>query len=692
MERATQRRTVRPARFSPALRPIWLAALALAATAVAGATPRLLAELQRVCEGQLCLAGQVHIQQLRPFGALGVSVATYGLLSTALLVVTVAAHLLVAATIVWRRPAEPVAVLGALALALMGITGTGYSVILSELSPAWWWITFGMDRLAVLMATLFFTLFPSGRFVPRLAIWLVPLSAGADLGLALLFRYGPPLPIGRLVSLAVDAWFLALAAAQLYRYRYASSATERQQTKWVVYGVAVGYGGVALLDVARQLLVLPFVPSLPFPNVVLWNLAFALRLVVPLAFGLAILRARLYAIDGIVGRTLVYGALTALLAAIYALAAGSIASLVGGGDSTLASLLAAGCVAALFAPLHRLLQRGANRMLYGQRDEPYAVIARLGHQLAGTLEPAAVLPTIVQTVRQALRLPYAAIMVDQGGRCVAAASSGGPVPGALRLPLRFQGEAIGELLLGPRAPDEGWSAADRRLLADLAEQAGAAVHALRLTLELQQARTEAISAREEERRRLRRDLHDGLGPTLASLSMQIDTARALMRDDPEASGELLTEVQGQLKETLGSVRQLVYALRPPALDQFGLAPAIGELVARQAGADGLAVNVEAPQALPPLPAAVEVAAYYIAAEALTNVRRHARAARCTISIWHDDGLRLQVSDDGAGLPEGYQAGVGLQSMRERAAELGGECSVRSSPRGTIVSAWLPLGP
>jgi signal transduction histidine kinase len=683
MELLSQTRATRPAGLVAALRPLWLALVGLAAALAVAATPQLLAELQQVCAGRLCVAGQVHIQQLRPFAALGISLATYGLLSTGLLAASAAAHLAVAAAIIWRRPAEPTAVLGAMALALMGVSGTGYSVIIGELGPGWWWAAFAIDRLAVLLTTLFFTLFPSGRFVPGSARWLAPLVAAADLGLALLFRFGPPLRIGRAVSIAFDLWLAALALAQIYRYRAASSATERQQTKWVVYGVAVGYGGVALVDLGRQLLVLPLFPAPPFPTVLVWNLA----------FGLAILRARLYAIDGIVGRTLVYGALTVLLVAAYAAVAGSLGALVRVGDGGLASLIAAGAVAVLFAPLHRLLQRGVNRLLYGQRDEPYTVIARLGHRLAGALEPDAVLPTIVGTVRQALRLPYVAILVDHGGRCVAAASSGDPVPHALRLPLRFQGEALGELLLGPRSPDEGWGAADRRLLAALAEQAGTAVHGVRLTLELQQARAHAVSAREEERRRLRRDLHDGLGPTLASLTMQIDTARALMDDDPATSAELLAEAQGQLKATLGSVRQLVYGLRPPALDQLGLAPAIREQAARHAAPHGLTVIVEAPETFPALPAAVEVAAYYIAVEALANVCRHAGATRCSISLRLEGSLRMQVRDDGAGLPEGYRAGVGLQSMRERAAELGGGCVVESPPGGgTLISAWLPLGP
>jgi signal transduction histidine kinase len=233
------------------------------------------------------------------------------------------------------------------------------------------------------------------------------------------------------------------------------------------------------------------------------------------------------------------------------------------------------------------------------------------------------------------------------------------------------------------------------LLDDLARQAGIAVHAVRLSADLQHSRERLVTAREEERRRLRRDLHDGLGPTLASIAQRIEVAALLVSTDPARSTALLHDLEGQVRATIGDIRRLVYDLRPPTLDQHGLAGAIRAEVGRwREGA--LQVGLEAAEPLPPLPAAVEVAAYRIVQEALTNVVRHAHAQHCTIGLrpaaeatraW----LEVEIADDGRGLPARYQAGVGLTAMRERVEELGGSWRIEpNAVRGTRVSARLPL--
>ena len=205
-----------------------------------------------------------------------------------------------------------------------------------------------------------------------------------------------------------------------------------------------------------------------------------------------------------------------------------------------------------------------------------------------------------------------------------------------------------------------------------------------LIADLQQSRQRLVNAQEEERRRLRRDLHDGVGPTLASLSQRLDTAADLAASRPQASVDMLKELKAQVKSVLAEIRRLVYNLRPPVLDEFGLVSAIREHIAPYSGPNGLQVTLNAPESLPPLSAAVEVAIYRIALEAFTNVVQHAQARGCQIDIkLENNWLTLQVSDDGHGLSSNARSGVGFALMRERANELGGECNIELNPVGGL---------
>jgi signal transduction histidine kinase len=483
------------------------------------------------------------------------------------------------------------------------------------------------------------------------------------------------LAISALVLLVVSTLLCLMALVLRFRR---SQGEERQQLKWFAYA--------STLTVVSLLLAL--IPPLYAAGSALQIVAIPL---LPVATGIAVLRYRLYDIDVIINRTLVYGALTACVTGLYALAVGGLGALLQGRGNLLISLLAAGMVAVLFAPLKERLQRDVNRLMYGERDDPYKVLSRLGERLEGTLVPEAVLPTVVRTVREALKLPYVAIALREGGGSVIAAESGTSTNQPLRLPLVHQGETVGELLLAPRAPGEGLAPTDRRLLDDLARQAGVAVHAVRLTNDLQRSRERLVTAR-EERRRLRRDLHDGLGPSLGSLPLKLDVAGDLVDRDPATARALIRGLKEQAQSAVTDIRRLVYALRPPALDDLGLIGAIGESAAQYAQ-NGLRVSVEAPQELPPLPAAVEVAAYRIAQEAMTNVVRHAAARQCSVSLALDEeagGLHLEIRDDGRGLSSERGRGVGIASMRERAEELGGSCVVESPPEGGArVRATLP---
>ena len=495
-----------------------------------------------------------------------------------------------------------------------------------------------------------------------------------------------------LISLGLLATIIPCIVAVVLRFRRARG-DERQQLKWFAYGTTL------------SILMLSAIVILVFSKNGAPDTFFFLAVVcIPISAGIAILRYRLYDIDVLINRTLVYGLLTFLVVSIYVLAVGYLGALFRTGSNLLISLIATGLVAVLFQPLRALLQRSVNRLLYGQRDEPHTVITGLSQRLEATLVPDAVLPTIVETVAQALKLPYAAILLQQDDEFTFVASYGNQKGEPLALPLVYQRESIGKLLLAPRSPGEDFTPSDLRLLNELTHQISLAAHAVRLTADLQRSnehlratRARLVTTREEERRRLRRDLHDGLGPTLAALTLKIGAARKLLSRDPATVETLLLELNGDIETTVGDIRRLVYNLRPPALDDLGLPGAIRERVAHYTiskeadQANALHIEFEATEQLPPLPAAVEVAAYRIVQEALTNVVRHGHARTCHIRLSLDDVLTVEICDDGVGLPTEQRIGVGIRSMHERAAELDGTCVVEPLPAGgTRVLAHLPI--
>jgi two-component system, NarL family, sensor kinase len=480
---------------------------------------------------------------------------------------------------------------------------------------------------------------------------------------------------------AATSFVVALAAAGslLVRMRDARG-DERAQLKWFVSAIAIAAAVAVVLWIVW--LAGNFGDATWLAVVGLLGLAS-----VPLAIGVAILRFRLYEIDALLRRSLVYAIVTALLLGAYVGLLLLIGPLPGTGRGLAVSIVAAVPVALLFGPLRRRLQRAVNRRLYGEDDDPHAAVRELGHSLAASLAPATALPTVVKTVTRTLRVPYAAIRLERDGVLEPAAESGSPPSERLSLPLAYAGARVGVLEIGLRAGDE-LSAVDRMLLGGLARQAGVAAHAVQLAADLQRSRERLVSAREEERRRLRRDLHDGLGPTLAAMVMQLQAVDLLIANDSPAADAALSEVKAAARAAVGDIRRLVYELRPPALDELGL---VGALERQAEAFSPLDVRVDAPAPVGGLPAAVEVAAYRIAVEAMTNVARHSQASHCRVHVELDGVLELEVSDDGQGIPARFRANVGLDSMRERAAELGGTCTIERGPSGgTRVHARIPM--
>lgn len=615
----------------------------------------------------------------------------------------------VGALVASRRPENPIGWLllssGLFYAVMVSVGEYGVYALLTEggsppggLAAAWlgsWLYVLGAN-----LVLFSFLLFPDGRLPSprwRAVAWAVAIAICLDtawLALTPGALYGFPgvenpfgvntldgLPgsVDVIVSVLALAAIMAPVIALVVRFRR-ERGDERQQIKWVVYAVAVLVSAIISVNLWPSL-------DTSFAGAVLF---FVGSLAIPAAIGIAIFKYRLYDIDLVINRTLLYGVLTACVVGIYVLVVGYLGALFRTGGSLAISLVATGIVAVLFAPLRERLQRGVNRLMYGERDEPYAVISRLGQRLKTIDAPEAVLAAIVETVAQSLKLPYAAISLKRDGEFETVAVHGSPRGEPQVFPLSYGTETIGQLILSVRSPGGTFDPADRRLLDDLARHAEAAAYAVRLTADLQLSRERLVNAREEERRRLRRDLHDGLGPQLATLTLKLDAARNLLAQEPKAADALLSGLKSQTQAAISDIRRLVYDLRPPALDEMGLLPAIREQAAGYSQ-NGLDVCVQAPESVPPLPAAVEVAAYRIAQEALTNVARHAKARSCRVRIDMDHALELEVTDDGVGLSEDGRAGVGLSSMRERAAELGGSCDVTIVPAGgTRVLARLPL--
>ncbi|HXH22500.1 MAG TPA: sensor histidine kinase [Dehalococcoidia bacterium] len=572
--------------------------------------------------------------------------------------------------------------------------------VLAQWLTTWlWWTAVTLGGVFLLL------LFPEGRL--RREDRLIARVAAANLVLGSLAPmlapgplFGSPVPVnnpvgiaglgrvtdaaGALALFALLGCIIAALASLLQRLR-SSAGDERQQFKWLGSAVAL------------TALTLPF-PGFLFPRSEVAALAGTLAFAsIPVATGVAIFRYHLYDIDLILNRTLVYGTLTTGLVAAYALAVASLTGIFRTEQNFAISVAGAGVVAVLFHPARDLLQRLANRLVYGQRGDPFGLVSALGQRLETVEATEDVLETIVESVASGLKLSYTEIALD-GPHAAAArhpAGSTGP-PGdrdVLELPLVYQREAVGMMRLAARGPGESFPSSERRLLEGLSRTVGAAAHSVRLSQDLTLSRERLVSAREEERRRLRRDLHDGLGPRLASLMLKLEAATNLLTRDPAAVARLLGELKGQTQEALADVRRAVYDLRPPALDELGLLSALREHASRSVGAGegGPAVRFLTPDCLPALPAAVEVAAYRIVVEAITNVMRHAGAQSCTVRVAIDDGLILEVEDDGAGIAAEVAGGVGLKSMRERASELGGTLRVgRGRDGGTLVAAWLPL--
>jgi len=476
-------------------------------------------------------------------------------------------------------------------------------------------------------------------------------------------------------SIVWAALFMLVLASLVVRYRRGGDV-ERRQLLWLLLAVLVvlAYAGVPWGIFGRGpvlgLLVIPLIPA---------------------AVTVAILRYQLLDIRLVVSRALVYGLLTAAAAGAYVGLVALLDALVRSRVSLDSAVVASVIVAVGFNPARIRLQRLIDRGLYGDRRDPVRTVSLVGERLAGTGTTG--LAGVLEALCDSLRLPFAAVRFG-----TAEAAAHGTAPELLHgISLRYDGARIGELIVGLRSGQRRLSPPDIAVLELLAGPLAVALHATALSAALQQSRVSIVAAREEERRRLRRDLHDGLGPALTGIAFKADAARNALPAGPARASELLGALRADTTAAITDIRRLVNGLRPPALDDLGL---IGSLrqqtdrLAQRPDGSSVAVCLNTPEPLPALPAAVEVAAYRIITEAMTNAARHSGATRIDVllAVAEGDGLRIEVRDDGHVPGPGWQPGFGLTSMRERAAELGGTCQAGPDPAGGgRVIAALPLG-
>jgi signal transduction histidine kinase len=470
-----------------------------------------------------------------------------------------------------------------------------------------------------------------------------------------------------------------IAGLGVLRRAWKATGIERYQLRWRAFGVVL------------SLLLFPLAVNQVLPTVVdvLDGLFFVTTLAIP------VVRYRLWAIDTVIRRSAAYALVTiAVVGGFAAIAAAGTAV----ASERVGFTVAAAGAAVAFAPARSYSQRLVDHFFYGQRSEPYRALSDLGRRLAAVAAPGEVLPALVAAVAESLRLPYVAIERPGDGSVLAA--SGEPAAAgdarAGRWPLSYQGLTVGTLVAWPRRGEETFDPRDRAVLADIARQAGAAVHAEALTADLLDSRQRLVSAREEERRRLRRDLHDGLGPLLTGIGLNLDAARARAGHAGGASargdlGPLLGQAKDATAQAIAYLRGIVYGLRPSSLDDLGLAGAIAAHIQRLTEGTEVQITLEA-DSPPDLPAAIEVATFRIAVEAISNVVRHSGARACRVRLGADSGaqqLVVEVCDDGAGAGP-WTAGVGMLAMRERAAGVGATLTAGPTADGGTVRACFPL--
>ncbi len=633
----------------------------------------------------------------------------------------------VGALLVWKRPANPIGW-------LLSATGLSYAVgavgeLLLQFPPTralgnWLgWIYFFGIGFVVFVLLLFPTgSLPSRRWRPvawaagaAMVAWAlgnafapIPASSGSP------NPFGVAGPAGRVFTVLggvggplLVAAGLAAIVSVVFRYRRAGTV-EREQLKWLVYAGGLIVAAV-LAEIPIEKIVGPGSDAASNLQNVVTSSAVAL---VPCAIGIAIFRYRLYDIDVVINKTLVYGSLAVFITAVYVAIVAGLGSLAAGNGARAGFWLpiaATAVVAVAFQPVRSRVQHLANRLVYGRRATPYEVLAEFAERTAGTYATEELLPRMARILAEGTGARRADVWLRAGGVFrddatwppgeppfgeTRADSGGRPaVPGADRVLLvRHAGEVLGALSVGKR-PGESLTPAEGKLLADLAAQAGLVLRNVglweQLTARLEEiraSRQRLVAAQDEERRRIERNIHDGAQQQLVALTIKLNLTEGLIGTDTEGERELLAELREEAAGAVAELRDLARGIYPPLLAGQGLVAALRAQAARSP----VPVSVDA-DGIERYPQEAEAAVYFCVLEALQNVAKYASASRARVRLaGSGDELRFEVTDDGAGFDPGTEAfGTGLQGMADRLSAHDGALDIRTSPgAGTVVTGRL----
>jgi signal transduction histidine kinase len=569
-------------------------------------------------------------------------------------------------------------------------------------------------------------LFPTGRLLSRRWRWVVALALAA-MALTIFgnsFSPAPdssslirgvhpvtlPQPFQTIADFAGGGIFalpicvLAAVISLALRYRR-GSGEERHQLKWFIFAISV-----FLLGFAGSL-----VPSaLGHPVAALQAISLLGLALVPVAAAIAVLKYRLYDIDVVISRTLVYGALAAFITAVYVGIVVGLGTLIGSGGqpNLLLSIVATAIVAVAFQPVRERLNKIANRIVYGRRATPYEILSQFSERVAETYAADEALPRMARVLAEGTGAERAQVWLRAGDLVRPAASwpEGGadkvgdePVavdgqdlptlPGDLAVAVRHQEELLGALTVSKRS-GESLTPIERKLLDDLAHQAGLVLKNVGLTAELlarledlRASRQRLVMAQDQERRKLERNLHDGAQQILVAIKVKLGLAATLTDTDPDRARELVGQLKTDTDEALETLRDLARGIYPPLLADQGLVAALSA----QGRKATLPVHVEG-EGIGRYPQDIEAAVYFCCLEALQNVQKYAGASSATITLSDaGSGLVFEVHDDGVGFdPATQKKGSGLQNMEDRLDALGGVVVLRSAPgRGTTITVSLP---